>query len=380
MGEIYDVIVIGVGAMGSATCCELARRGARVLGLEQFDIPNALGSSHGFSRMIRMCYYEHPDYVPLLRQAYELWRRLENECGQKLLHVTGGVYIGRAGSELVTGSRASAQRHNLAHEFLDREQLSQRFPQFHLPEDYVALYEPMAGWLPPERVVAAFAEQALRRGARLHAHEAVRAWSVDSSGVSVTTDRDAYRAEKLIFCGGPWSGQLLRDLRVELTVTRQVMTWVWPSNPELFEEGRLPVWAVGHDDGTLHYGFPLSRGDGGVGLKLAHHARGAITDPDHVPRDPHADDERGMRDFIKDVIPDADGPMLAQRVCLYTNSRDSHFVIDRHPQHGPSVLLACGFSGHGFKFASVIGDALADLATRGATDLPIDFLSLRRFA
>ena len=129
MGEIYDVIVIGVGAMGSATCCELARRGARVLGLEQFDIPNALGSSHGFSRMIRMCYYEHPDYVPLLRQAYELWRRLENECGQKLLHVTGGVYIGRAGSELVTGSRASAQRHNLAHEFLDREQLSQRFPQ-----------------------------------------------------------------------------------------------------------------------------------------------------------------------------------------------------------------------------------------------------------
>ena len=145
----FDVIVVGVGTMGAAACFHLARRGVRVLGLEQFDIPHAMGSGHGYSRMIRLAYFEHPDYVPLLRQAYELWRRLENECGQRLLHVTGGVYIGRADSELVTGSRASAQRHNLAHEFLDREQLSRRFPQFHLPEDYVGLYEAMAGWLAP---------------------------------------------------------------------------------------------------------------------------------------------------------------------------------------------------------------------------------------
>ena len=380
MGETYDVIVVGVGAMGSAACCALARRGARVLGIERFDIPNALGSSHGLSRMIRLCYYEHPDYVPLLRRAYELWRRLEQESGQKLLHVTGGVYIGRAGDELVTGSRASAQRHHLAHEFLHRAQLEARFPQFQLPDDYVALYEPMAGWLAPERVVATFAEHAMRRGARLHARESVRNWSVDSSSVSVTTDRAAYRAGRLIFCGGPWSGPLLRDLQIELTVTRQVMTWVWPIRPERFEDGRLPVWAVGHDDGTLHYGFPLSRGDGGVGLKLAHHARGAVTDPDRVARDALEDDECDVRDFIKNFLPDADGPLLAQRVCLYTNSRDSHFILDLHPRHPDRVILACGFSGHGFKFASVIGEALADLATRGATDLPIDFLSLRRFA
>ena len=381
MHEQYDVIVVGVGAMGSAACCELARRGARVLGIERFDIPNAQGSSHGLSRMIRLCYYEHPDYVPLLRRAYELWRRLEDETGQKLLHVTGGVYIGRAGGELVNRSRESALRHNLAHELLDHAQLAGRFPQFQLAAEHAALYEPMAGWLAPERVVSALAEQALRRGGRLHARETVRAWSADASSATVTTDRAEYRADKLIFCGGPWSGQLLRDLQVELTVTRQVMTWVWPKRPEVFEDGRLPVWAVGHDDGTLHYGFPLSRGgDGGVGLKLAHHARGRVTDPDRVAREPLEGDQRSVREFIDRFMPEADGPVLAQRVCLYTNSPDSHFIVDRHPHHPGRVILACGFSGHGFKFASVIGEVLADLATRGATDLPTDFLSLRRFA
>ncbi len=376
----FDVIVIGVGAMGAAACHELARRGVRVLGIERFDVPHARGSSHGLSRMIRMCYYEHPDYVPLLRRAYELWKRLQDESGQSLVHVTGGVYISRAGGELVRRSLESARRHGLAHEHLDRGQLTERFPQFQLPDDFEALYEPMAGWLPPEKVVAALAEQALRGGARLHAHEAARAWSADASGATVTTDRAQYRAEKLVFCGGPWTAELLRDLGVGLTVTRQVMTWVWPRRPERFECGKLPVWAVGHDDGSLHYGFPISAGDGGVGLKLAHHARGAVTHPDHVAREPQPGDERSVREFVAAHLPDADGPALAQRVCLYTNSPDAHFIIDALPGHGGRVILAAGFSGHGFKFASVVGEILADLATRGVTDLPIEFLSLRRFA
>jgi sarcosine oxidase len=173
---------------------------------------------------------------------------------------------------------------------------------------------------------------------------------------------------------------LLRDLQIELTVTRQVMTWVWPKRPERFEAGALPVWAVGHDDGTLHYGFPLTSGDAGVGLKLAHHARGPVTDPDRVAREPLAGDERSVREFVQRFLPDADGPLLAQRVCLYTNSPDAHFIVDRHPRFDQRVMFACGFSGHGFKFASVIGEALAELAVRGATALPIDFLSLRRFA
>src|SRR5688572_15949316 len=237
MANHFDVIVVGVGAMGSAACAELARRGARLLGLEQFDIPNARGSSHGMSRMIRLCYYEHPDYVPLLKRAYELWRRLEDESGRELLHVTGGVYIGRDGSGLVAGSHESARRHRLEHEFLEPGQLTARFPQFRLPDDYVGLYEPRAGWLEPENVVSAFAEMAMRRGARLVAHEHVRAWSADSKSVVVKTDAAEYRAAQLVFCGGPWTGALLHDLGVPLVVTRQVMHWLWPRTSELFAKG-----------------------------------------------------------------------------------------------------------------------------------------------
>jgi sarcosine oxidase len=378
MQNPFDVIVVGVGAMGSATCFELSRRGARVLGLEQFDIPHARGSSHGCSRMIRLAYYEHPHYVPLLRRAYERWRELEQLCGERLLHVTGGVYIGRTGSELVKGSLRSAREHGLEHERLDHAQLAKRFPQFQLPDDFEALYEPMAGWLPPERVISAYVEQALRQGATIHAHEPVRDWSDDAAHVTVRTDRATYHAQHLIFCGGPWTAQLLRDLGVQLVVTRQAMLWVWPRRCELFGPDRFCVWAIGHDDGTLHYGFPMSGSeDDGVGLKLAHHARGSASDPDRVAREPLPGDEAGARSIFR-FMPDADGPVLALRVCLYTNSPDSHFIIDRHPRHD-RVTLACGFSGHGFKFASVVGEVLADLALGGTTALPVEFLSLRRF-
>jgi sarcosine oxidase len=377
MAETYDVIVIGIGAMGSATCNELARRGVRVLGLEQFDIPHTRGSSHGLSRMIRLAYFEHPDYVPLLRRAYERWQRLEEESGRKLLHITGGVYIGPEGHELVRGSHASAKAHQLQHEFLDRTVLATRFPQFSLPHDYVALYEPMAGWLAPEKVICAFVEQALRHGAQVHAHEPVRSWRADSSGVSVRTDRGEYHAQQLIFCGGAWTADLLRDLDIELSVTRQVMTWVWPRRAAFFAPDRFCVWAVGHADGTLHYGFPM--GDDGVGMKVAHHARGEVTHPERIDRDPRPGDEQSVQRFIRQFMPDADGPLLALRTCMYTNSPDGHFVIDRHPAHD-RVILACGFSGHGFKFASVVGEVLADLGTKGRTDLPISFLSARHFA
>jgi sarcosine oxidase len=376
MSRQFDTIVIGVGAMGAAACHELARRGVRVLGLEQFDIPHGRGSSHGFSRMIRLCYYEHPDYVPLLRRAYELWGALEDESGQKLLHLTGGLYMGPASSELMTGSRDAATTHGLEHEVLDAAGVADRYPQFRLPGDYAALYEPMAGWIAPEKAICAFAELAMRKGAALHGHEPVRNWVADSSGVRVTTDQAVYHAEKLVFCGGPWSGDLLAGLNLELVVTRQVMLWVWPKRPELFASGRLPVWAVGHADGSLHYGFPMA-GDG-VGFKLAHHAPGEPVDPEQVARERQPGDEQSVRQFIGRFLPDADGPTLASRVCLYTNSRDSHFIVDHHPRHD-RVTLACGFSGHGFKFASVIGQALAELSMLGRTDLPVDFLSLRRF-
>ena len=372
----FDVIVIGLGAMGSSACYHLARRGVRVLGLEQFDIPHALGSSHGSSRMIRLAYYEHPDYVPLLRRAYELWDELEAVSGQKLLYRTGGLYLGPRDGEIVGGSLRAAREHGLTHEVLEREELRKQFPQFQIPEPWVGMFEPEAGFLVPERVVAAQAHAALRAAAELRGREAVVEWSSDARGVRVRTNKGEYRAGHLVLCEGPWSGKLVRDLGVELKVTRQVMGWVWPKEPESFALGRLPVWAIDRLDGTIHYGFPMV--DDVPGFKLAHHGPGGLIDPDHVLRDPQPGDEESFRPILRSMIPAADGPLLSMKVCLYTNSPDGHFIIDRHPKH-ERVTIACGFSGHGFKFASVVGEVLADLAMKGSTELPVGFLKLSRF-
>jgi sarcosine oxidase len=371
----FDVIVIGLGAMGSSACYHLARRGVRVLGLEQFDIPHALGSSHGSSRMIRLAYYEHPDYVPLLRRAYALWDELEAVSGQKLLYRTGGLYMGPREGEIVGGSLRSAREHGLPHELLDREAIRRRFPQFQIPEEWVGLLEPEAGFLVPERVIAAQAQAALRASAELHGRETVLEWDADANGARVRTNKGEYHAGHLIFCGGPWSGKLVRDLGVELKVTRQVLGWVWPRQPDAFALGRLPVWAIDRLDGTIHYGFPML--DDVPGFKLAQHGPGAATDPDRVARDPQPGDEETFRPVLRQMIPAADGPLLSMKVCLYTHSPDGHFILDRHPTHD-RVTLACGFSGHGFKFASVMGEILADLAMTGRTALPADFLRLKR--
>jgi sarcosine oxidase len=371
----HDVIIVGLGAMGASAAWQLAARGVRVLGLEQFDIPHALGSSHGFSRMTRMAYYEAPEYVPLLRSANRLWRQLESEMGQKLIHITGGLYLGPAGGELVAGSLAAAKTHGLAHELIGAEDLRRRFPQFRLPAQFVGFLDEQGGFILPEKAIAALAGLALRRGAQLHGREPVLDWSADSAGVIVKTQRDTYRADAAIFCGGAWSARLLRDIAVPLRVTRQVMGWVWPKKPEMFEPIRLPVWAVDHLDGTLHYGFPMLPDC--PGFKLAHHAPMDEADPQTVDRQITDADEQTIRQFLGRCIPDADGPLLSMRVCLYTNSPDGHFVIDRHPEHA-RVIFACGFSGHGFKFAPVIGAALADLATIGKSDYPIGFFSRQR--
>jgi sarcosine oxidase len=362
--------------MGSSACYHLARRGARVLGLEQFDIPHVLGSSHGQSRMIRLAYYEHPDYVPLLRRAYELWHELETISGQKLLHLTGGLYIGEPDGEVVGGSLRAARQNGLEHEMLTPRELARRYPQFTIPDGWVGMVEPQAGFLLPERVVAACAEAALRCGATLHGREKVLNWSSGADGITVRTTRDEYRAKQLVFCGGAWSGTLLRDLGVALTVTRQVLAWVWPKEPAQFALGVLPVWAIDRGDGTLYYGFPMMADV--PGFKVAHHGRGALTDPDKVIRDLLPGDEETFRPVLRQMLPRADGPLLSMRVCLYTNSPDSHFILDRHPRH-ERVTIACGFSGHGFKFSSVVGEVLADLTLEGRTTLPAQFLGLHRF-
>lgn len=373
---MYDVIVVGLGAMGSAAAFHLASRGVSVLGLEQFDIPHSRGSSHGHSRMIRQCYFEHPDYVPLLKRAYELWGELEERSEQKLLHITGGVYIGKPDSSLVAGSLKAAKLHGLPHELILHAELCERYPQFMVPEDHVALIEPAAGLLIPERVVASHTRLALEAGGTLHAHEPVLSWNADSREVSVTTAKATYKAKHLVIAAGTWATRLVRDLGVTIRPTRQVLGWVWPKKPDLFKLGVLPVWALQNADGTEHYGFPLM--PEAPGFKIAHHTPGEPTDPDRNDWSARPEDEATFRPVLTRHIPDADGPLLGMRICMYENSPDSHFIIDQHPTL-PNVTVACGFSGHGFKFSSVAGEILADLATVGKTRHQIGFLSLERF-
>jgi sarcosine oxidase len=378
---VYDVIVAGVGAMGAAALWHLARRGVRVLGLEPHGVPHALGSSHGYSRAIRLAYFEHPDYVPLLRRAWDLWGELEEVAGRRLLYRTGCLYAGPPDSDLIRGSLASAQAHGLPHEALDRGGLAMRFPQLGVPDDYVAMFEPLGGALRPEACVTAFALGALQAGARIHGHEGVRSWQAGPDGVTVETERGRrFQARHLLLCGGAWSDRLVTDLGVPLTVTRQVLGWVWPERPgPLSLEGGLPTWAIEHDGGAYTYGFPMLPDN--PGFKLARHAPiGPPVTPETVQRQPLPGDEEtflpAARRFFTDV---GDDPtVLAIRICLYTNSPDGHFIVDRHPIH-ENVSVACGFSGHGFKFAPVIGEALADMAMDGKTRLPIGFLGLGRF-
>src|ERR1700722_5579783 len=321
----FDVIVVGVGSMGSAACFQLARRGVRVLGREPFDSPSGMGSAGGFSRMIRLAYFEHADYVPLLRRSYALWEELADDLGRDVIHITGGLMLGPPGAKVLEGSLRSARQHNLPHELLDAPEAMRRFPQFKVPDDYLVLHDHKAGLVLPERAVAGYAELAMRRGAELHGHEPVTSWEPCGDGVIVRTPKANYNAAKVIFCGGAWTDQLVRDLGVPLTVTRQPLVWVWPKSPDWFALGEFPVWILEHRDGTNHYGFPMLPDN--HGLKIASHKRSAPTDIETLDRTVHAADEAAVRGVLRDFIPGGDGPLLSVRVCMYTNSPDHQFII-----------------------------------------------------
>jgi sarcosine oxidase len=371
----YDAIVIGLGGMGSATAYRLARRGVKVLGLEQFDIPHDRGSSHGITRIIRLAYWEHPSYVPLLRRAYELWRELENISGERLLVITGSIDAGEENCDTVKGALLSAQIHNLPHEILDAEALHARFPGYRLPQDMTAIYQPDGGFVLSERAIVAHATAAQALGAELHAREEVLSWEATGSGVQVRTSRARYTADRLVITAGPWAGNLMPGLAWLMVPERQVLIWVQPRRPEHFRLGAFPVFNMEAPEGRF-YGLPVY---GIPGAKFGkYHHRGETADPDQMDREIHPEDEAVLREGIRRYFPDADGPTMAMTTCLFTNTPDEHFIIDAHPEY-PEVFLAAGFSGHGYKFASVVGEILADMVLEGGSDLDISLFPLGRF-
>lgn len=375
----YDVIVVGLGGMGSAAAAALARRGQRVLGLERFGPAHAQGSSHGGSRIIRQAYFEDPTYVPLVLEAYALWERLEAETGAELLTRTGGLLMGPEGSRTVAGSLASARRWDLAHELLGAADIRRRFPTFAPGPDVVALYETAAGIVRPERAVQAHLARADALGATLRFHEPVRAWEPWGEGVRVTTAAGEYEAGRLVLAPGAWAPQVLADLGLPLTVERQVQYWFAPGRePQRFALGRHPIWIWEAEDGRQPYGFPALAPGAGVKVALFR-AGGPPTTPETVDRTVHAEEVAAVRRYVTERVPDLDGPLVDADTCFYTTTPDEHFVVARHPAHA-QVAIAAGFSGHGFKFVPVIGEILADLTLTGSTSRPIALFDPSRLA
>lgn len=375
MAETFDVVVLGVGGMGAAVCQQLARNGARVLGLEQFSLVHDLGSSHGESRIIRQAYFEHPDYVPLLFRAYDHWRGLEQATGQTLFHQTGLILSGRTDGETIRGARLAATLHGLTLEQLAPEAAAHRWPAFRFPIDHDVVFEPAAGTLLVEACVQAHVDEARRHGAALRGNETVREWTSNGNTVVVRTDSQEYHARSLVITAGAWASRCVTDLGVSLRVLRKFVAWFPIHSGEYRVSQGIPTYYFEQPHGTF-YGFPSLDSQT---IKVAEHSGGQLaTDPMFVDRERHPSDTERLNEFVATHLPGIHAEAVRHSVCLYTVSPDQHFVVDLHP-HWSNVAVACGFSGHGFKFTPVIGEVLADLVQHGRTSLPIEFIGLSRF-
>lgn len=373
-----DVIVLGLGAMGSAAAQHLAARGVRLVGIDQYTPPHDQGSSHGGTRMIRQAYFESPDYVPLVLRSYELWEKLERDAGTRLLTITGGLILGSEESQLVRGGLASAQAHSIPYSVFAPSEVRRHFPAITPLDSDVSVFEHRAGFLFPEECIRAQLKMAVQDGAELHFGEKVVDWNSHPERVQVRTELSVYEAERLIITAGPWAADVLR-YRFPLRVTRQVMTWIAPiAGIEPFLPGRFPVFLCESLDGGPHgYGFPAVDGASG-GVKAAIHGSDVECTPATIDRLIHEADGAEIIRQLCPRFPALAGEVLKAQTCMYTMTPDEHFVIGQHP-HFPAVSIACGFSGHGFKFAPVVGEILADLATTGATRHPIGTFSPARF-
>ncbi len=373
---MWDAMVLGLGAAGSAALHALAQRGVRVLGIDQFAPPHTLGSSHGRSRIIREAYFEDERYVPLVQHAYSRWRALEARSGEMLLRQTGGLMLGRADSTLVQGARRSAEQHALACELLDRSALARRAPAFHVDDDTIGVFEPRAGVLDPERAIAAMLGEAERAGATVNTNETLLEWRASAELVEVVTSRGRYTARRVILALGPWATAQLHGAHIPLTVERNVLYWFDPARrTEAFDPAHFPVFLFEVRPDLIWYGFP----DLGDGVKIALHGGGEATSADTIRRDVSDHEVANIRSLLQRYLPDANGALRDVATCMYTNTPDGHFVIDHHPSHD-NVIVASPCSGHGFKFAPAVGEIIADLVLSMPNAFDRALFSATRFA
>lgn len=367
--------------MGAAACYYLAEKGVKVLGLDQFSPPHTLGSHSGQTRIIRKAYFEHPDYVPLLEKAYQNWDHLEKITGKQVFHKAGLLYFGKPDGPLISGVSRSAELYQVKVEQLNPFDIKRKCPEFNIPEDFTALFEPDAGYLLADKSIELYLKLAIAKGAEILDHTKVLGWKPDGEGYAVTTSQQTYYADSLMFCAGAWSQKLVPELSDYLTVTRQLLAWMDVPDFAQFHQSHFPCWtleAPGYQG--IFYGFPVSEVSGQFGgLKLAWHNPGIKTDPDNMDNHEMSEDLSILLNFIKKYLPSVGTSLKSKQTCMYTNSPDGDFIIDFLPGHNNNVVLATGFSGHGFKFVSAMGEILAQMIINREIAPETNFLGLHRF-
>jgi sarcosine oxidase len=371
---IYDVAVLGLGAMGSACAAQLARRGLRVAGFERFALVHDLGSSAGRTRIIRRAYFENTAYVPILERAYELWRELEESSDTALLDLFGVLIVGNEDAQAVRGIERAAAMYDIPIERFDARRLRERYPRIRPRDGEVGILEPDGGVIFPERAIAAHLRVATAHGAALFEGARARGYARDGSHMRVDLDGGEHvDAEHVVVCTGAWTGELLSRLRLPLRVQRNVQYW-FEAVPGTCHPSELPAYFLERQGLPAPvYGMP----DLGDGVKIAFHGFGPIANPDALDRDVHEAEIELIRATLANWIPDAAGKLRSAKACMYTMTPDAHFAIGSDPAY-PQAVVACGFSGHGYKFAPVVGEIVAEIVIDGKSQLDIEFLRLER--
>ncbi len=374
-----DVVVVGLGAMGSHALWRLARRGARVIGIEQFAPGHDRGASHGESRIIRTAYAEGAAYVPLALEAWRLWDELERVAGEELVQRTGGLVLGAPGSPVVGGAVASAAAHGLEHEILSTFQVRQRFPQHRVDDGTIGFYEEDAGVVRPERAVVAAVRAARAAGARLVTGERVHQIVPDPDRPVVRLPGRDVVAGHVVVAAGAWLPRLAPGLDLPLQVVRRVPGWFAATSPEAFSTARFPIFIRSDPSGERSwYGCPSLDG---ATVKVATHdwpGTDEPVDPVVGPRPPDEADAALTGSIVAASLPGLRPRPVRMKPCTYALTPDRHFVVGRR-RDLPGLTVLAGFSGHGFKFAPVIGEAAAQLALTGRTDLPVELFDPHRF-
>ncbi|TAG09663.1 MAG: N-methyl-L-tryptophan oxidase [Verrucomicrobia bacterium] len=375
----FDVAVIGVGGMGSAACYHLSKAGLSVLGVDQFSIPNTRGSSHGSTRILRLGLHESTKYVPLVQRAAQLWDELGEQCGQTIFHRIGSLDVSLPDKAIFSGSLSACERCDIAHEVLDRAEIRKRHPALMPEPNMMAVFQPGSGFVAPEMAISAHVNLAIAAGAEIHGHERMLGWTSDAGGYLVTTTHGQYRTRHLIITAGAWIGKVLAAAAVPVQAERCVLGWFSTGpNSAIFSDKKLPVWIVDSEELGHFYGFP-AHGIPGFKLGRLREIPSPAIDPDIPRREADREDEDDMRSFVREIFPGANGPVLSMETCFFENTPDRSPIIDRIPGEA-SAWVVGGFSGHGFKYSSAVGEIARDLILRGECNFDLTPFRLSRFS